>query len=383
MIPTPGWVEIDVDAVEHNLGVLHGRFRAGTEVCAVLKADAYGHGIEHVLPRVMDRGIGTIGVTGNEEALAARFLGFVGRILRVRPALADEIDQARVHYVEEWVGGAEHAEVVARVAQRRGVRIPVHVSINATGLGGDGIELGHRDGGEELRRVLAHPWLRVVGVCSHFPMEDPKDIAQGAAAFQVQSAAVVRALPTTDRRVVRRHCATSFAALTVPETHFDLVRIGAAIYGDTVAPQPTFRPAFALKSRVASVNEYRSGSSVGYDRAHRLTRDTTLAVVPLGYADGLPRSIGGRASVLIRGRRLPVVDRPTMNTLTVDASVLGEVHPGEEVVLFGAQGDERITATHLVLANGHTMADLYAVWGRLHPRIPVRAAASAPHDGVY
>jgi alanine racemase len=380
MIPTPGWVEIDLDAMEHNLEIVHGLFGPGTEVCAVLKADAYGHGIDHILPLVIERGFGAIGITGNEEALAARFLGFTGRILRMRPALAEEIDEALVHDVEEWIGGAEHAEAVARVGLQRGVRIPIHVSINATGLSRDGIELLRPAGADELRRVLAHPSLRVVGVSSHFPTDDPKDIAQGAAAFRVQSAVVLRSLPSASRHGVQRHCASSFAALMLPDAHFDMVRIGAAIYGDTTARFPAFRPAFTLKSRVAAVNEYRAGSAVG--RSQRLERDATLAVVPVGYADGVHGSPGGPASVLIRGRRVPVVDQPAMNTLTIDVSGLDAVHPGEEVVLYGAQGDERISVADLGLANGHIAADLSSVWGRLHPRIPVRTATAARQDAV-
>ena len=326
------------------------------------------HGIDHILPLVIERGFGAIGITGNEEALAARFLGFTGRILRMRPALGEEIDEALVHDVEEWVGGAAHAEAVAQVALRRGVHIPIHVSINATGLSRDGIELLRPAGVDELRAVLAHPSLRVVGISSHFPTDDPQDIAQGAAAFHVQSAAVLRSLPSASRHGVQRHCASSFAALTVPDAHFDMVRIGAAIYGDTVAPLPTFRPAFTLKSRVAAVNEYR-------------VQDATLAVVPVGYADGVHGSPGGPASVLIRGRRVPVIDRPAMNTLTIDVSGLDAVRPGEEVVLYGAQGDERISAADLG-AGGHIAAELSSVWGRLHPRIPVRAATAARQHAV-
>ena len=383
MIPTPGWVEIDLDAVEYNLAIVRSRFGPATEVCAVLKADAYGHGIDHILPLVMEHGFGTIGITSTEEAVAARFLGFTGRILRIRPALAAEVDEGIAHGIEEWIGGAEHAEAVAQVARRRGVRIPVHLSINATGLSRDGIELRRPGGSDDLRRVLAHESFELAGVCSHFPSEDPQDVALGAAAFGIQSAAVLRsAASAAAARAVQRHCATSFAALTVADARFDMVRIGAAIYGDTVAPQPSFRPAFTLKSRVAAVNQYPAGSTVGYDRTHRLGRDAVLATVPVGYADGVQRSLGGRGSVLIRGRRLPIVDRHAMNTLTVDATALGGVHPGEEVVLYGVQGDERISAADLEQANGHIAADLYSVWGRLHPRIPVRTGAAVPASAV-
>lgn len=374
MTPTPGWVEIDLDAIEHNLDAVVQRFSATTEVCAVVKADAYGHGIEHVLPSIMARGIRTIGITSTEEAVAARFLGFTGRILRIRPALADEVEDGLAHDVEEWIGGAEHAEVVARVARDRGIRIAAHLSINATGLSRDGIELTRPSGMRELRRVLSHRELRIAGVCSHFPNEDRADVARGAAAFQVQSAAVLRSVGA-GAAGVQRHCATSYAALTVPDAAFDLVRIGAAIYGDTSAPDTDFRPAFTLKSRVAAVNRYPAGNTVGYDRTHLLERDAVLATVPIGYADGIQRSMGGRGSALIRGRRVPIVDRHAMNTLTLDVTAVGAVEPGEEVVFYGAQGDERITSADLERANAHIAADLYSVWGRLHPRVPVRSAS--------
>lgn len=383
MIPTPGWVEIDLSAIDHNLGVVRETF-SSVDVCAVLKADAYGHGIEHVLPLVMQHGFQTIGITSNDEALTARFLGYTGRILRLRPALADEVEEALVHEVEEWVGGSEHAAAVARVAHGRGVRIPVHVSINSTGLGRDGIELHGRDdrGADELTRVLAHDSLRVAGVCSHFPVDDPVDMAHGAETFRSESELVLQSLAPADRGAVQRHCATSFAAITVPEARFDLVRIGAAIYGDTVNAHADVKPAFTLKSRVVAVNDYRAGSTVGYDRTHRLERDARLAVVPVGYADGVQRSLGGRASVLIRGRRLPIVDRHAMNALTVDVSPLDGVLPGEEVVLYGAQGADRITSAELEHANGHIAAELYSVWGRLHPRVPVAIALTTAQGAV-
>ncbi|MBM7503662.1 alanine racemase [Agromyces aurantiacus] len=376
MTPAPGWVEVDLDAIEHNLDTVLRRIDDTADVCAVVKADAYGHGIEHVLPLVIARGIGTIGITSTDEAVAARFLGYTGRILRIRPALAEEVEEGIAHGVEEWIGGADHAEVVARVAAARGIRIRAHVSINATGITRDGIELAAPGGPDEMGRVLARRELEIVGVCSHFPCEDRADVAHGAAAFQVQAAAALRAMPA-GRDAVRRHCATSFAALTVPESRFDLVRIGAALYGDTAAPDPALRPAFTLKSRVAAVNRYPAGRTVGYERTHRLERDALLASVPIGYADGVQRSLGGRASVLIRGRRVPIVDRHAMNTLTVDATSLGHVEPGDEVVFYGSQGDERISSADLEHANGHIAADLYSVWGRLHPRVPVRTAARA------
>lgn len=377
MIPTPGWIEIDLEAIAHNLDSIRASIPAPTEVCIVLKADAYGHGIEHVLPLVMERGFEIIGITGNEEALAARYLGYTGRIIRIRPALAEEVEEALVHEVEEWVGGPAHAAVVARVGRANRTRVPVHLSINSTGLSRDGVDLSAADGDAAVEAVLAHPELAIAGICSHFPAEDVDDVEAGAAAFAEQSAAVAALLARTGRPRATRHCATSFAALKVEASRFDLVRIGAAVYGDTSADSDLLRPAFSLKSRIAAVNRYPAGSSVGYDRTHRLTADAVLATVPLGYADGIQRSMGGRGHALVHGRRVPIVDRHAMNTLTLDVSAVHGVRPGDEVVFFGSQGAERITAADLEVSNGHLAAELYSVWGRLHTRITLAASPVA------
>ena len=363
----PGWIEVDVDAIVYNVAtVLHEL--GPTPLCGVVKADAYGHGVDLVLPVLMAAGVDMIGVTANEEAHSARRLGFRGRILRVRPALREEIEDAASARGEEWVGGLAHAREIDAAARMIGRRIPAHVSINATGLSRDGVDLGRAGGRDEVSAIGALPGLHPIGVCAHFPCEDERDVAEGAEAFGSQSAEAVALLgPDTGRRV-ERHCATSFAALTVPASRFDRARVGAALYGDTSARPGLLRPALRLLSRVAAVNVYPKGSTVGYERTHRTTRTSRLAVVPLGYADGFHRVLGGRAEVLVGGRRAPVVDRHAMNTLIVDVTGHPGVQVGDEVVLAGAQGDDAITMQDLERASGQIAADLYTAWGRLLPR---------------
>jgi len=363
----PGWIEVDVDAIADNVATVLQEL-GSTPLCGVVKADAYGHGVDLVLPVLMAAGVDMIGVTANEEAHSARRLGFRGRILRVRPALREEIEDAASAHVEEWVGGLAHAREIDAAARVIGRRIGGHVSINATGLSRDGVDLHRAGGRDEVSAIGALPGLHPIGVCAHFPCEDERDVAEGAEAFRSQSADAVALLgPDTGRRV-ERHCATSFAALTVPASRFDRARVGAALYGDTSARPGLLRPALRLLSRIAAVNDYPTGSTVGYDRTHRTTRTSRLAVVPLGYADGFHRVLGGRAEVLVGGRRVPVVDRHAMNTLIVDVTDHPGVQVGDEVVLAGAQGDDAITMQDLERASGQIAADLYTAWGRLLPR---------------
>lgn len=371
--PSAGWVEVDTAAIDHNIRTIRAELGRGAELCAVVKADGYGHGADLVAPLLIRDGVGVIGVTANEEAALVRSQGFTGRILRLRPGTRAEIDDALRHGVEEWVGGIEHARTVASVARARGRRIRAHLSLNSTGLSRDGLVAGEGLRDDAAVSAIRDPFLQVVGVCSHFPCEDRADVRDGSARFEREAEEVIRLLaPGTPRP--QRHCATTFAALHETGSRFDMVRIGAALYGDTDALGGVLRPAMRLVSSVAAVNVYPAGSTVGYERRHRLGGEATLAVVPLGYADGYHRSLGGRAEVLVRGRRAPVVDRLAMNTFIVDVTGIPEARVGDEVVAYGAQGADAITAADIERFTGHIAADLYTAWGRLLPRVPVSTA---------
>ncbi|HXH33341.1 MAG TPA: alanine racemase [Plantibacter sp.] len=366
MTAAPAWIEIDAAAIAHNLGLVRQQLAPSTELCAVVKADAYGHGIDLVLPAIRDDLLTCIAITSNAEAHAARAQGYTGRIMRLRPALADEIEDGVSAAIEEWVGGLGHARLVDRIARERRRAILVHVSINSTGLSRDGIDWGGGEAVAELRGIAGLDGLRTVGVCSHFPCDDPLDVERGIAAFAQQSRIAVDVLGGVGP--IQRHCATTHVALSDTRSHFDLVRIGAALYGDTDLLDGTLRPAMRLLSRVAAINRYPAGNTAGYDRRHRMTSASTLAVVPVGYADGYHRVLGGQAEVLICGRRAPVVDLLAMNTCLVDVTHLPEVRLGDEVVLYGDQGDERISSQEIERVSGQIAADLYTAWGRLVPR---------------
>lgn len=370
-VPAGGWVEIDPKAIVHNVRTIRAALGAKVEFCAVVKADAYGHGIDIVAPLLAASQVDLIGIASNDDAAAVRASGFTGRLMRVRPAGRDEVDDGIRFGIEEWIGGVEHAGIVGAVAAARGVRIRAHLSLNSTGLGRDGIEVSRPQGLREARDLLADRRLDVAGACSHFPCEDEADVIAGAARFDEQSRAVIDGV---DRRGIIRHCATTFAALHVPESRFDLARIGAGLYGDTDALGGRLHPAMRVVSRIAAINSYARGSTVGYDRWHRLDADARLALIPLGYADGFHRSLSGTGEVLIRGARARIVDRVAMNSFLVDVSHVADASPGDEVVLFGAQHDETITSADVDRAHGSIAADLYVAWGRLLPRRLVGAA---------
>lgn len=366
------WLEIDADAFEHNVRAMQAELAGKSQLCAVMKADAYGHGLTLLMPSLLALEVECVAITSNTEAAAVRQSGFKGRLLRLRSATVDEIADALRYDVEEVAGNLALMQLVSRLAGERGVDLPVHLALNSAGISRMGLELSTEQGQRDALAIAKLPHLKIVGVMTHFPVEEQADIRRGFAAFQRESSWVIEHAGL-DRAGLTLHTANSYATLEVPETRLDLVRVGGALFGDTVPSRTEYRRVMQFKSRVTSVNPYPRGNNVGYDRTTTLTRDSLLANIAVGYADGYRRAFSNKAHVLIRGQRAPVVGKVSMNMLMVDVTDVPGVAPGDEVVLFGRQGAVEITQPELEDANGALLADLYTVWGNSNPRILKRA----------
>jgi alanine racemase len=316
---------IDAGAIERNCARL--RAIAGTRLCAVVKADGYGHGALTAARAARRGGAEWLAVATAQEAAHLREAGVGGRIL-VMGALSLE---------EAPIALAADADVVVwrRVFLDRlpdGAR--VHVKLD-TGMG----RLGTRDAGEALdvaREAQRRGML--AGAMTHFATsdDDPAYAREQLAAFR----AFLDGLPAG----IVRHAANSAAAIGIPESRLDMVRCGIAVYGLDPFQRDPFAhglaPALTLASYVAEVKPTAPGQSVGYGRRYVARRPTTIATLPIGYADGVRRGLTDNADVLIGGRRRPVVGTVSMDNITVEA----DARRGEEAILIGAQGDERILA---------------------------------------
>ncbi|HEY6610658.1 MAG TPA: alanine racemase [Pseudomonas sp.] len=369
------WIEIDKVAFESNIAALKKHVGAKTQICAVMKADAYGHGMDLLMPSVIASGIPCIGVASNEEARIARENGFQGRLMRVRTATLGEVQNALQYDMEELVGDLEFAEKVAEAARAEGKTLRIHLGLNSAGISRNGLEMSTAEGKLAAVDIVNMPGLQVAGIMTHFPVEDREEVLKGLEKFKEESAWVIEH-GRLDRSQLVLHCANSFATLSVPEAHLDLVRPGGALYGDTIPSFTEYRRVMNFKSRVASVNEYPAGNKVGYDGTYTLSRDSRLANISVGYSDGYRRLFTNKAAVLINGHRAPVVGKVSMNTLMVDITGIPDVAPGAEVVLFGKQGSEEITQGELEEFNDALLADLYTVWGNSNPKFlkPEQAA---------
>lgn len=363
------WIEVNKTAFEANLQTLQKKLDGKSQICAVMKADAYGHGIALLVPSVIAMKVPCIAVASNEEAKVVREKGFDGRLIRVRTATLQEIEDALQYGMEELVSSADFAQKSGGIALKHGKILKVHVALNSSGMSRNGLEMKTDYGKDQALKLVKQDGLQVVGIMTHFAVEDRDDVLKGLASFKEESQWLIDNAKL-DRSKLTLHAAASFATQNVPEAWLDMVRPGNLIYGDPVANSEEFKRVMSFKSTVASINKYPAGNTVGYDRTITLKRDSILANIPVGYSDGYRRAFTNKAYVLINGQRVPTVGKVSMNTLMVDVTDLkGSAKPGDEVVLFGKQGSAEITQAELEDFNGALLADLYTVWGNSNPKI--------------
>lgn len=362
------WIEVDPQVFENNLRLVQAALIGGARICAIMKADAYGIGIDMVMPGIIKARVPYVGIASTEEARMVRACGFKGRLMRVRAATLEEVEDALSYKVEELVGNLAAAQAMGDIARKRGRTLRVHLALNSAGMSRNGVEMNTGQGRRDAEALTKIPPLQIVGVMTHFPTEDRADILQGLDAFKEQTAWLF-ANTALRREDVILHTANSFAVQHIPESHLDMVRPGGALYGYGGTPKPPFDHVAAFKSRVTSVNAYPAGDTVSYDRTFVLKRDSLLANLPVGYSDGYRRAYSNKGAVLIRGKRAPVVGRVTMNTTMVDVTDIPGVLAGDEAVLFGRQGEDRITQAEIEELTGVILADQYTIWGNSNPKV--------------
>lgn len=368
---TNAYLEIDVTAFENNIKQLQSTLKDNTKICAIMKADAYGNGIDLLMPSIIKLGVPCVGITSNEEAKVVRAHGYTGRIARVRLASVDEVAQGLPYEIEELVGSLEHAKNLNNLAVKQGKAIKVHLALNSGGMDRNGLDVATKQGKTDAIALTKLPKLELVGIMTHYAFEDEAFVRERLALFNEQSDWLIKTA-RLDRKKLTLHTANSFATITVPESHLDMVRPGGIIYGDTIATTPAYQPIMSFKSKVASVQFYKAGTTVGYDGTHTLMRDSYLANLPFGYSDGYRRAFTNKGVVLIGGMRVPVVGKVSMNTTMVDITDLvakQAVNIGDEVVIYGKQGNAQITQAEIEEINDALLADLYTIWGNSNPKI--------------
>ena len=343
-LPLRCWAEIDLDALERNLRLIRASLPPHMRYVAVVKADAYGHGLHHAAARLMLAGADLFAVATLAEAAALREIGPGWPTLLLSPILPEEDRFVADYEFAVTVSTEQEVERFAAAARAAGRPVSIHLKID-TGMGRLGV--WHEEAPQLWQRILATPELKVAGVFTHFASPDD-DLAFTAEQRHRFLAALDR-LPGLAREKLFIHADNSGGLDTIETAGpFNAVRIGLLQFGIQPRPRALLaelspEPVFRFCTRVGVVKRLPAGNTISYGRTHRLRRDSTLAILCAGYGDGVPRAISNRGQVLIRGHRCPILGRVTMDQTIVDVTDVPGVTCGDNVVLFGRQAGAEIS----------------------------------------
>ncbi|NLN61522.1 MAG: alanine racemase [Myxococcales bacterium] len=372
------WIELSQGALAHNVALFRSLLAPGCRFMAVVKANAYGHGMVPIAQAALAAGADWLGVFHAGEGLTLRAQGVTAPILVLGPTPPESMRQAVDAGLCLTVASPGAADALVRVcAGQTGARAHLKVETGTHRQGFDAAQLIN------AAQQLVAAGIAVEGLYTHYAdIEDTTDHTY--AESQLARFSELRAqLAAEGVSVPLSHTACTAAAILFPATHFDMVRVGIGLYGlwpskETRVSagmlgrdQIALRPVMTWKTRIRQIKTVPAGSYIGYGRTFRTTHDSRVAILPVGYADGYDRHFSSRAHVLVRGVRAPVLGRICMNLTMIDVTDIVDAAPGDEVVLLGQSGDEAIQA-----------ADLGSLAGTIHYEIVTRAAPCAPRRWV-
>ncbi|MBI2845092.1 MAG: alanine racemase [Chloroflexi bacterium] len=374
----PTWVQIDLGAIANNLREIKRRVGEGVGILATIKADAYGHGAVKVARALLANGASMLGVATLSEALVLRKAEITAPVIVLGYTPAWQARTAVLNKVTTTVFSLDVARALSRAAVALNSQVKVHIKID-TGLGRLG--LLPQEALDFVRQIRNLRNLIIEGIFTHFAVADDPHArstpgwGREYTAQQLQTfTAIIQQLEKEGIKIPLVHAANSAAIFTLPDSHFNMVRPGIAIYGLDPSPQvpcpPGFRPTMTFKTQIAQVKELPARSYIGYGSTYSTERPMRIAVLPVGYGDGFRRGPQNWGEVLVRGKRAPVVGRVSMDQSTIDVTHIPEARQGDEVVLIGEQGGERITAEEVAerlgTINYEVVSEILARVPRVH-----------------
>ena len=373
------WAEIDLDAIRHNYREIRRAAAPGAKICCCVKADGYGHGAAFVSRELERLGADWFAVSNLEEAMQLRRAGIERPILILGYTPPQWAGRLAEYGVAQAVFSGKYARELSECAQREGVSVLVHIKLD-TGMGRIGFLYQNfaRDAAalDEVERVCRLPGLVPQGIFTHFAVSDEGE--DGARYTMRQYGCFKEAVEALERRGIAfalRHCANSGAVLDYPETHLDMVRPGIILYGllpsGKVRNRPGLIPAMELKTVISLRKHVEAGTSISYGCEYEAKTPRDIATVPVGYADGYPRALHGRADMMVCGKRARVVGRICMDQLMLDVTGIPEAQEGTTVTIFG-RDPGGVTAAEVAALDGTIHYEMVCLVGKRVPRIYLR-----------
>jgi alanine racemase len=367
------WAEIDLDALAHNLGLVRRLIGPSVAILLVAKADAYGHGAAAIAHHALAAGAQAICVTTSSEALELRRAGVRARIVVLGPTWGNDALPALRQGVEVAVPSLELYRALERTARDAATKARIHLKVD-TGM--NRLGMTPAEALSALEDLRSGPFLVLAGLMTHVAATDgarSESAREQARRFQalLEEARGLDLFSGPSGRAWA-HVANSACVLSGLEPLHDAVRVGAAAYGIAPDPRlfhPELQPVMSVRTRIVHVQEVRTGESVGYGGTFEARRETRIAVLPVGYDDGVDWRLANQGEVLVRGRRVPIVGRISMDYTTVDVTDVPQVGVGERVTLIGADGGARIRAEELAARTGTVPYDVTCSIGKRVERV--------------
>ena len=369
-MPVSTWVEVDLDRFHANLQAVRARIGPACDLLLVVKADAYGHGAVEMARAAEADGVACFGVATLHEGMQLRQSGSRLPIVVLSPLLPGEIPEVVAHDLDPTVADLPFARALSDAAGRAGRAVRCHVEVD-TGMGRTGVS--EADAEPLLARLAELPGLRVASVFTHFPDADAEDL-DFTRAQTARFRALLDRLAARGLQPPRRHAANSAGTANVPESHLDWVRVGLLAYGH-LPPHSTplpLAPVMSLKSRVVQVRPFPAGAPISYGRTFVTRRPSRIGVVAVGYGHGYSWLLSNRGAMLVAGQRVPIVGRVTMDLTMVDLTDVPQAKLGDEVVLFGDQGDQTLSLEEVARGSETIPYEIMCTIGKRVTRIYVR-----------
>lgn len=331
------WAEVDLGALEENIKNIKSCIQGGAKWCAVVKADAYGHGAIAVARKAVEQGASYLAVAVLSEAITLREAGFTLPILILGASPVEESGTLVDYDITQAVFTVEQAKALSAAAVERGKIAKVHLKVD-TGMSRIGVR--PEMAGEFAKGISEMPNIKLEGMFSHFALADAVDKTYAHMQLDKFKLAISK-VEAAGVHIEIKHIANSAAILEMPETHFDMVRAGIILYGlwpsDEVKHVIDLKPIMQLKAKVVYLKTLHAGESISYGCTFTAERESRIGTLPLGYADGYTRLFTGKAQVEFAGKRAPIAGRICMDQCMVDLTDIPEIKQGDVVTLYGSE----------------------------------------------
>lgn len=369
----PVWAEVDLDDLAYNMQNIK-KMSDNREIMAVVKADAYGHGAIDVVPVLLKNGANSLAVAVLSEAIELRKSGIKCPILILGFTPPSFIDEILRYKIDQTVYSYEFAQQLSKVAKEKNEIAKIHIALD-TGMGRIGY-LKEEESIEEILKISKLPNIKIEGIFSHFSSADEED--KTYTNMQIERFQwFCKKLTDKGVDIGKRHISNSAAIIELCGYDLEVIRPGIILYGyypsnEVKKDRISLKPVMTLKTNVVNIKEVKAGEYIGYGRVFKTDKKTVIATLPVGYADGYSRLLTGKAKVLVRGQYAPIVGKICMDQCMIDITNIKDIKVGEEVILIGQSGNNKITAEEIGELIGTISYEILCVLGKRVPRVYIK-----------